>query len=441
MRATTMKRFFIIILLVCATIGVLYAADQGLTLQEARNQALARSKTLQKLLLSVDSALLDERITSYNWLPSITASASAGADGPSASLLDALGVSAGVSVTQQVFDGGATAVQSAIDRLATTTAREAAREEYLSVLSSADSAYYGVMEAEASLEGAKADLENAKLLQDLAQAKLDAGIIVKSDYLETESETAAKQTALSQAQGKLSVARRTLASLTGLPLPITIASDDTSRYDAVMTRIAALNDAKIESLLSGLTTTAGKNNPSLSQTRLATEEAKKAVDLAAADYLPTVSASWTNSLSYTASTGVPSSALTLSASLPLNIWSTKASVDSKSIASQQASLTEGETQRTLALSIESAVYDIISAAQSVASSQKALEYAQSHYEGVLEQYRLSAASASDLSDAELLVSTNRTALITARFTFLTDISSLRTYCGLESDDMILQMVP
>jgi len=179
------KHLFVVLLFCAVSVGALYAADQGLTLQEARTQALAHSRTLQKLLLSVDSALIEERVTSYNWVPSITASASAGADVPSASLLDALGVSAGLTVTQQVFDGGATAIQSAIDKLATTAAREAAREEYLGVLSDADSAYYAVIEAAASLEGAKVDLENAKVLQDLAKAKLDAGIIVKSDYLQT----------------------------------------------------------------------------------------------------------------------------------------------------------------------------------------------------------------------------------------------------------------
>ncbi len=116
MRVIIMRRFFTAVALLFVAAGaVLYAADQGLTLQEARNQALAHSKTLQRLLLSVDSALIDEKINSYNWLPSITASASAAAEVPSASLLDALGVSAGVSVTQQVFDGGGTAIQSAIE--------------------------------------------------------------------------------------------------------------------------------------------------------------------------------------------------------------------------------------------------------------------------------------------------------------------------------------
>ena len=123
------------------------------------------------------------------------------------------------------------------------------------------------------------------------------------------------------------------------------------------------------------------------------------------------------------------------------MWNTQAAVDSKAIAARQAALDLDETQRTLNLEIEGVVFDSISSAQSVISSQKALDYAESSYQSVLERYKLSSASSSDLSDAELLVSTNRTALITARYQFLSSISSLRAYAGVESDDLLLTLVP
>jgi outer membrane protein len=427
-------------LLLSLLTGFPLLADPAVSLQEARTRAVAHSKTLQSQLLSVDSAQLSEKLQRYTMLPSITASTSAGAAVPSSTILNALGISVGVTLAQTVFDG-TSGILSAIDALCTSIAREKAREEYFRVLLNADSAFYGLMASEASVEGARVDLENAKTLQALAQARLEAGIISKSDYSKTEAETAAKETALVQAQGKLSVARRTLASLTGLRLPISAAEADAAAGDALMARFAALDDAKIEALTASLKNAAAKSNPSLSQSSLASRQAASQVDLAKAGYLPKVSASWTNSLTYAASAGTPGSAVTISASVPLDLWNTGASVNSKIIAARQASLDAEETQRTLDLQIEGAVFDLVSAAKSVASSRKALEYAEGHYQGVLERYRLSSASALDLSDAALLVSTNRTSLITARYTFLTNISSLRTLAGLESDDLLIAIVP
>ncbi len=430
---------FVLLLALLTTVPL--AADDTLSLEQARAYALAHSKTLQNLLLSVDSALLDEKIQSYTLLPSITASTSVSADVPEATLLDMLGISGGVTITQTVFDGGKSALLSAIDSLSTSIARAKARAQYFSVLSAADSAFYSVLEAEASVAAAQSDLDDARIYQSLAQAKLEVGIIARSDFLKTESETAAKETALAQAQGKLSVARRTLASLTGLSLSLKLASSDSERFDELMKRVATFTETQTGTLIANLVAAAAKNNPTLSQSNLANQQARSQVDLAKADYLPSISASWTNSLSFAASTGAASSALSVSASLPLDMWNTQAAVDSKAIAARQAALDLDETQRTLNLEIEGVVFDSISSAQSVISSQKALDYAESSYQSVLERYKLSSASSSDLSDAELLVSTNRTALITARYQFLSSISSLRAYAGVESDDLLLTLVP
>jgi outer membrane protein len=421
-------------------------ADDSISLEQARAHALAHSKTLQKLLLSVDSALLDEKIQSYTLLPSITATAGASATAPEATLLDMLGASAGLTVTQTIYDGGQSALLSAIDGLATSIARAQARDQYFSVLLAADTAYYNVLEDAASVDAAQSDLDDAEVSQKLAEAKLGVGILSKSDYLKTESETAGKGTSLVQAQSKLSVAQRTLASLTGLSLPLKLAKEESARYDALAQHFAGYADQQVETLVASLQEAAAKNNPSLAESGFSSQKAQRAVDLAKAGYLPSISASWANDLifgtsaSTTTITGA-SSALSLTASLPLDMWNTQASVDSKSLAARQAALDLDETRRTLDLGIQSAVFDSISSARQISSSQKALDYAESHYQDVLEQYRLSAASVLDLSDAQLLVSTNRTALITARYGFLTSISSLRTYAGFETDELLIRIMP
>jgi len=76
----------------------------------------------------------------------------------------------------------------------------------------------------------------------------------------------------------------------------------------------------------------------------------------------------------------------------------------------------------------------------VSSSRKALDYAESHYQGILEQYRLSAASSSELSDAQALVSTSRKQLITALAQFRSNLAALRTLAGVESDELLLRII-
>jgi outer membrane protein len=416
------------------------AAEEALTLAETRTLALGRSTTLQSALLSVDAALIDEKLQAFTWLPSLSASASASASIPSATFEDAVGASLGLSVKQTVFDGTAS-ILAAIDGLSTSIARAESRAEYFSVLEAADAAFYDAAEASASAEAARSDLDNALNGQALAKAKLDAGMISPVAYLEQEATVAAKRTSLVQAQGRLSVALRTLASLTGRSLPLSIEGIDTAYYDTLMERFAGFSDAEMQSFMDKIQKAAAKNNSALTSADLASMKAEKAVRLAKAAYLPSVSASWSSSLGVSAAGAEMGSSLGISASIPLDLWNTKAAVDSKTVAAKQAALALDETRRTTTLEIEGAVYDGVSSAKAVGSSKKALEYAERYYQNVLEQYRLSAASASDLSGAALLVSTNRSSLITARYEFLANLSSLRTLAGLESEDLLLQLVP
>jgi outer membrane protein TolC len=206
-------------------------------------------------------------------------------------------------------------------------------------------------------------------------------------------------------------------------------------------RFASLTEPQIDALATNLRGAAEKYSPTIVQASLASRQARSAVDLAKAGTLPSLNASWSSSVGLAGGNGTWSSALSLGLSLPLDVWTTQANVDSKMLAVRQADLDQEESKRTLELEIEASVFDIISAARAVLSSQKALDYAQSHSQSVQERYRLSSASLSDLSDAELLVSTNRTALITARSQFLTGISSLRTLAGLETDDLLIAIIP
>lgn len=419
------------------------SAEGTLTLEAARSAALTASAALKKATLAVDSAKLDEKIQSYAWLPSGSLGAGGSFSYPQGGeLANGASASVQVSVSQTVWDFGKNRILAAIDALSTQAARSAARQIYFSVLDDVDAAYFGYLEAQASVEAAKADKEAAELLLRLAEAKREAGTVTDADVLQAEANAAEMETALSQARRDLAVYGAKLASLTGYAKLPAVSEVDFSSFEDLISRSALYGDDQAGTLITAVRAAALAANPSLAQTATERDIAASSVDSAKADYLPSVSAGWTHSLSVSGIGETESDgSLSLSASIPLDFWTTSASVESKKIAAEQASLVLLEAERSLALDIDTAVYDCISQARTVLSSKKAADYAEAHYRSVLEQYRLQAASVSDLSDAEATLSGNRKSYISARYGFLACLSTLRSLGAFESEAQLLELMP
>jgi len=211
----------------------------------------------------------------------------------------------------------------------------------------------------------------------------------------------------------------------------------------LITRLAVYSDSDTAKFIDNLTSIVLANNPDLAKAALTSTKSEKAVSLAVVEYFPTVSASVTGGVNYTVPDGVssPSAKVSLTASVPLDAWKTGVSVASSKLAQKQSALSLSDSRQTVGISLQTAVYDCISEAQSVVSSAKALEYAQKHYENVLALYRLNSASTSNLSDASSLVSTNTTNLISARYNFLSGLSAIKALSALDNDAKVLDLIP
>ena len=443
-----LTKSFLTILLCAAVFSLagLPSQAESLTLDAARNLALANSKTLASLNLSAESAALDEKLQKYESLPSLSASASTSVSKPTSSgvsVADTLAANASIGVTQTVFNGGKNSVLESIDKLATGIARENARVEYYSVLDALDTAWYGLAEAIASRDAAVDALATSELSLSIAETRMDAGAISMPDYLEAESDAESKRTAVSQAKRDVSVYSMKLASLTGLSVLPEIAAADYSSWEPLIAKVASFSEADTQALISKIREKTLADNPTLALASQTGSKAAKSVTLASAAYYPTVTASASGGINSTATggTGDPTASVSLAASLSLDVWKTKASVDKAELARKQAALSLEESSRTVDLDLQTAALDCISAARSVVSSGKALSYAQKHYESKFELYKLGGASVSDVSDAEALVSTNLKSLIAARYDFLSCLSKIRSLAACESDAKTLELIP
>jgi outer membrane protein TolC len=436
------KRLFAACLLLVA--GSLASAAE-LTLDEARTLALANSKTLAGFNLSTESAALAEKLQFYNSLPSLSLSSTASVSTPTsaASTADSLDSDVEVSISQTLFQGGKNLFLAAIDRISSSIAKETARAEYYSVIKQIDSAWYSLLEARAARDAASAAIDSANLSLSIAKVRYESGAVSTTDYLEAEAEAEAKQTALSQAKRNISVYALTVSALTGLNTLPSITPIDFTLYETLITRLVAYSDSDTAKFIDNLRSVVLANNPDLAKATLTNTKAEKAVSLAAAEYFPTVSASVTGGVNYTVPDGIssPSAKVSLTASVPLDVWKTGVSVASSKLAQRQSALSLSDSRQTVGISMQTAVYDCISEAQSVVSSAKALEYAQKHYENVLALYRLASASTSNLSDASSLVSTNTTNLISARYNFLSGLSAIKSLSALDNDAKVLDLIP
>jgi len=419
-------------------------SDGSLRLAAARDLALSRSKSLKQAMLAVDASLLEEKGAGYAALPSASVAVKGAFDyagAASLSLADAAAVSAAVSVSQTIYDGGANGILLAIDKLATKSARQEARAAYFAAILTVDQAYYGVLEAKAAMEAALSDLAASRAHQDITQAKFDSGMVIKASLMEAQAETASKETALSQARKTLAVAKSSLKSITGTDAQP--AAIDQATYQRMLDRLMGLGEAETAALVAALRSSAAVNNPDIAAASIAVETAAKEIEQAKVGYAPTLAATWSHAASYSAAAGLDlasGGSLTVALSIPLDYLSTRNAVESKSVGTAKAGLASQAAAESLELDIESDLYGLVSSASSVASSAKALDCAESNYDAKLELFKLSKASSSDLSDAQLLVSSSRSALISARYTFLKGLSALRCLVGMEAEDLYLNML-
>jgi outer membrane protein len=411
-------------------------AGEALTLQRVRALTLSRSATLRSAQLAVDAASLAAQAQGYAALPSLTASAGVSFDYPpsasSARPGNYLAASAEIAASMTVFDGGKTSALVEKYGFATESARESLRSARVSLIGQADAAFFAVLEAQASVDAAASDLEAAESRQTIAQAKIEAGSLSKSAYLQTEADTAGYETTLVLARKTLASAKARMASLTGLPPATDLAQIDFTSYAGLLARLSELDEAAIDTLATDVIALAKANSPALAGYALSSRQAKLAEAVASKAYVPTVAAGFSQGLVYgsASSPSFPGS-VSLTASMSLDLWSAKNAVDSASVASAQAIMGASQGETDLELNLVQALYEWISSAGSISSTAKALEYARSNYESVLERFKLSSATTSDLSTAEALVSADETALIAARYGFLSDLSILGSLAGLE----------
>jgi len=428
------------------------ASAQTISLEQARTLALANSRSLAKYNLAVTSTLLDERARIYNALPSLSLGANASMDlwgrnaAPIENPLDTFksGVSIGVSRID-IFEGGRTLIQKAINNIASESARKDALAEYFNVLDSADNAYYAVLEAMAVLEAEESSLQTALTSLSIAEVRRTNGLITQGDYLKAMADKESRENTRNQARRNLALNIMKLKALTGLGDIPGLEQIDFAGYEELIVRLGNISDTEADLLYGELWKYIVSVNPSLAKSALASQRAEKNLSYAKSGYSPSLSAS----LSPLAFTFTPNGSskvemsggsVSLSLSVPVDYWVIANNVEKSKIARDSAALDYISAEVSLGTDLQSALINVFTYAGSVINTSLSLSYSEKHFEYVMERFRLSQSSITDLNEASTLLINSRNSLIKARFGFLQSLSKLRSLGAFDDEEKLIGII-
>jgi outer membrane protein TolC len=424
--------------------SIYFIGAETLTLDQARILALANSRSLAKYNLTIQTNRLTERSEFYDKLPKLSLTASTGltflnADGIVKEVTaETLNPSVNLGVSKEIlFQGGKSLVQKAIDSIDAEVTRKEAQAVYYTVLDEVDSAYYSLLKAAASLESAESALRTVELSLSTAEVRSANGMMSPGDYLQAQYQKEVKENARNQAARTLLLEGVKMRNLTGLkeaPVPEAI---DFAACEELIQRLAVLTDAEADALYTGLLKTVAVNNPALAKAILANQKAEKNVTLAKRDYSPSLTIGLSAGVGYSAVQGfAPTGKVTLSGNIPLDFWVKANNVAQKRVLQDQTALAYLDAEEELELNLQTALLGLISDAGTVLSSRRAFEYAEKHFAYVMELFRLSQNSVSDLSEASDQMSSNRNQLISSQYGFLLSLSKLRSLGAFADEDVL-----
>ena len=422
---------------------------QTLTLEKARTMALSNSRSLAKLNMSIRGSLIDERNQLFSMLPSPSASYSASVDylekdSGFVNPADTFNSSLTLSVTQKIFEGGKSFIQREIGKIATESVRKDMLSEYFNVLDSADNAYYAVLEAAATLEAGESSLQAAVLSLAVAEIRQANGMINQGDYLKALADKETRENSRNQTRRTLALNMNKLKTIIGVSENIELEQINFDAYEGLILFLAGISDEDAQSLYERFWGIIVKDNPSFAKAALGKQRAEMNHTLTKRDLAPVISATiFSTGFNYSAARGYSNSltgGVTLRGTIPIDFWVFSNKLKKSEIALESSNLDYLGAEISMETELQSSLLSVFAQAGSALSSRRSVEYAEKHFEFVMERYRLSQSSVSDVGEATTLLITNQNNLIKARYGFLQSLSKLRSLSAIDEEARLLEIL-
>lgn len=416
-------------MLVLVLISVVFFRYGGITqeislsLEQVRSLALEHNKKLQKAEKALEAAKAAQAAAQTGGKPTLDGSA-AGIylSGPLNTLLPEFQASATLSATQVIYAGGK--VQNAKKLAASSVEMQKAQKALTEdeVLLSVESAYWNIVNLKEKnvLARRYADLLGA--LHKNLKNSFDAGLIYKNDLLKVEVKINEAALNITKAEDGLTMAKLSLAQLTGLDDPLFDIQDKTvGQYSPVPVADSSMI----------------ANRPEIVMLNKAVEIQGLQTKLLQADQRPTVALSAYGIAAFgkhinfkNGNNTMPFGAGFLSVNVPIFDWGRrKQKVREQQFKTDAQRLELEETSELIGLEIKNAWFQLNQSAKRIGLSEKSLKQAEENLR--LNQDRLDAGTVvgEDVLEAQVLWQQAYSDLIDARAAYKINEAKYRKAIG------------
>ncbi len=293
-------------------------------------------------------------------------------------------------------------------------------------------AYLQVLYAYESVSNAKKQIEATTQQLALAKERMDLGVISMSDYLQIKSELASEKSTLATAQSQLSISKVSLMQLMELPVDPNF-EISSPNLDSLLMDANQQNAQEIYNIALGI-------KPQIKNAELNKESAQLDVNIAKADFIPSLSLGAGLSSSYsslTTGSGYTSQlkdkinpSVGLSLSIPIfQKKQVKTNVSLANIAVSNAELDEINTKNTLRKDIEQACVDVETAKSEYSASLEQMQSTQEAYDVTDEKYKVGLLNSVDFLVQKTNLITSESKLLQSKFNLIFSYKVVDFYKG------------
>jgi len=445
MKENKLKRIVITGMLLGAALLFGQPASRILSLEQARELALANNSAYQARQAELESARWSKASALGNFLPTLTLDGSLLYMDPEPTYMAGNTVvslnndyrTLSLSLSQPVFLGGKLWQGYQMAKISEEMAKTGLAAQRLSLLAEVNSLYLSLLQATDLQQMSELDLSSARRNMEIAQLKHDNGLLSNADYLRFQSRLATKDVARLQANTARQLAQLNLRNYLALDYLPEVELLPESGDDAIL-KLLQDYDADRTAGLSSVALSAGlANSSSLKLVESGVELSRRAWQISKGKFLPTLmligsrryEENGTDRYKFEAS-----SQIMLTASLPLlPQLGNYASLRKAEFDYKKARLEARNASNGILLGTEAAVLNLVSSAQQVKASRLALDYTRQSYEQLQERFRMNLISSTELLDAELMLSSARLAYTNAHYAYLKNRLALMQSIGLENE--------
>ncbi len=446
-----MEKIFLIMIIFLLSV-MLNAEELHLTVEKVKEIALMNNPELLAEEQARNAAHAEAMESNFNLLPKVNLTGSYTLYDPqrtisSTSTMETMEVkdskSYGISVSQPIFNGGKNYLGSRIKSEQAKNADASYSKERLFTLADAEAKFFAVLESSELLDIAQKDLAASNEHLRTAEMRYKLGTLSKADYIKMQAERATKEVALIQTDNLYEISRIELANFLRIPSDYTTEELSLEAYEAYLNNLKNISLEGIDKLVDEIISIGIEQNPHLKMASLSKSVNKKLLQIAAGEFLPSINLSYNKAWDKSNIEDEFSSQgnLMLSVSMPIfPIVDNNANLSKARYDLKQSEYSYYSIESEIKLALESSLLNLISSAKSVYSSKIALEYAEETFKQMEERFKNNVVTATDLLDAEVLLTTSRNQYTTSFYDFLRAKSSLLQQMGVEAENILWSLI-